>query len=157
MIIEMSSSTAFQINEPLRSPPELLRLTNWPLRNGGLSAWGTLLVVVTVGFSVAWAANSNAAGVLSFFVLCLTMWRLWIPVTFEVGPRGIIEIVFRRRRMISWRLIARYEIRRHGVLLFAEASPSGLAVLRSTYIRWDKQRDKLLETLQYYLSSRSPQ
>ena len=81
-------------------------------------------------------------------------WRLWIPVRFEFNAKGITETVFGRRRRIPWTDFARYEVRRGGVLLLADSEPSVLAPFRGLFVRWRDQRDKLLETLDFFLTTR---
>ena len=146
----MSTSITSASKDRSKRPGEL-HLSHWPLRDGGFSAWGALGCATLLSVGVGFLAHQTNAGLLSFAALMTTMWRLWIPVTFQLGPRGITQIVLGRRRQIAWRYVARYEVRRTGVLFFCDATPTPLAVLRSTSIHWGRHREELLAVLSHYL------
>ena len=93
-------------------------------------------------------------GLLVFAALGLAAWRLWIPVRFEFSSNGVIQTVMGRRRRIPWAEFDRYEIRRRGVLLLADADPSPLGALRGLFVRWQNQRDELLEILDFFVNAR---
>jgi len=131
--------------------PEEVHLVNWPLRDDAVRAWLGLGAAVIVAVMAAVLAESRAMGLLSFSVLAAALWRLWLPVTFQVGQKGIVHKALGRRRRIPWSRIARYEIRRDGVLLLPVEDTSPLAVMRGLYIRWGPQRDQLLAWVRHYV------
>jgi hypothetical protein len=85
-------------------------------------------------------------------VINLAIWRIWIPVCFELGPRGIGQTMLGRRLRIPWRAVARYEITRRGVVFLPE---NNRIPLRSLYVRWRDRREPLLELIRYYFVPRS--
>lgn len=131
-------------------------VTNWPLRDEGLRAWLMLGLLAALAAAAGGAARSWPMAVFVLASLAVAAWRLWVPVTFEVGPKGLVQTALGRRRRIGWGELARCEPRRHGVLLLWEAEPGPLTPLRGLYIRWrdQSQRDALIETLDFYLSRR---
>jgi hypothetical protein len=134
--------------------PLTLELTNWPLRDEAPRAWLTLVVFAALGLGAGIGANSTAMGLLAFCALAAASWRLWIPVHFEFGSKGIEQRVLWRRRRIPWGEFARSEVRRDGVLLLTDRQASPLAALRGLFIRWNHKRQPLLEIIEFFLDSR---
>lgn len=137
-----------------RQAPEPVLIVNWPLRDEGL--WSLLLITVFMAIAALCGSISGrpALGALSFAMLALSAWRLWVPVAFSVSSRGITQTIFGRQRRISWPQIARYKVYPGGVLLLADSPHTPLAALRGLYIRWNGRRDELLELVQYFLDTR---
>ncbi|MBC8355403.1 MAG: hypothetical protein H8E66_25780 [Planctomycetes bacterium] len=134
--------------------PRSVRVVNWPLRDGGLRAWGMLIGLGLLAAGAGSVAQSGFMGGISFAALAIAAWRLWIPVTFELRSRGVISTVFGRSRQIPWTQIARYEVRPRGLLLFAEEDTGPMAAFRSVYIRWNGQRAAVLEVVAFYTTTR---
>jgi hypothetical protein len=134
-------------------PVELL-LANWPLRDDGPLAWLVVIGAVAASVTAGFVAQSAVMGVVSFLALSIALWRLWVPVTFELGPRGVVQILFGRRRRIAWSSVARYEVRRRGVLLLSEETQGPAAALRGLYVRWGRHREELLAVIAHYLGNR---
>lgn len=114
-------------------------------------------MVFTLGLmaaSSAVIAQSRIMGGVSFAALVMVTWRLWLPVVFEFRSRGVAYGVLGRSRQIPWSQVARFEPKRHGLLLFAEDDRSPLAPLRSIHIHWNGQRAAILEVVKYYTSAR---
>ncbi|MEX0818544.1 MAG: hypothetical protein WD070_03095, partial [Pirellulaceae bacterium] len=134
--------------------PRSVRVVNWPLRYGGLRAWGMLIGLGLMSVGAGVVAHSGWMGGVCFAVLAMAAWRLWVPVTFEFRSRGVTYRAFGRPRQIPWTQIARYEIRPRGLLLFAEQDTSPLSALRSLYIEWNGQRAAILEVVAFYTTAR---
>lgn len=139
-----------------RAMPEPLHLVNWPLRDDRL--WSSLFIAALVGVaSLCGSFASNLLlGVMSFLVLATAAWRLWVPVSFTLSSRGIVETVLGRDRRVSWPQIARYKIYNNGLLLLADAQATPFESLRGVYIRWSGRRDELLELVHFFLDARQP-
>ncbi len=134
-------------------PVELL-LANWPLRDDGPLGWLVAIGAVAASVAVGWVAHSALMGVVSFAALSIALWRLWVPVTFELGPRGVVQIVLGRRRRIPWSSLARYQVRSRGVLLLADDGRGPAAALRGLFLRWGRHREVLLAVVERYLGHR---
>lgn len=121
---------------------------NWPLRDDGLRAW--LVIVLALALvAIVWAVGRDplfTSLTIASFTICL--WRMWIPVRWELNLSGITMAVCGFRRRIPWMAIARYELRPDGVWLYAdrEASPS-----RSTFIGYGGERERITAMIEYYL------
>ena len=151
----MGNSTPEQPLIRSQQAPRSVEIVNWPLRDW-LGAW---LVVAGMGL-VAWGAGlvaqSTVMGGLCFVALAISAWRLWIPVTFEFCSRGVIYTVLGRTRQIPWTQIGRYEVRRHGLFFFPDKEPEPLSRLQSMYVRWNGQREAILEVVEFYTQARIP-
>ena len=105
--------------------------------------------------AVAGHLSANVVmGVVVGGALALSAWRLWIPVRLELSSKGVTQTVLGRRRRIPWTEFAKYEVRRHGVLLFTESGDSPLAAFRSLYVRWNHHQKDLLEILDFFVKTR---
>jgi hypothetical protein len=133
-------------------PPNNLRLTNWPLVDDALRAWPTIIMGIGVSVFAGYWSQSIAMGILCLVVINLAIWRTWIPVCFELGPKGIEQTMLGRQVRIPWRAIARYEVTRRGVVLLSETNRTPF---RSLYVRWRDDREQLLQLVEYYVLPRS--
>jgi len=151
--LEMPSTTRAQQNSRI-SPPANVRLVNWPVRDDGAHAWTFVALVVAVAVGFGFVARSTGVGLLSLAAMSLAMWRMWVPVVFEFGPRGIHQRVFRTKRRIAWSVVKRCTVRKRGVTLLFFEDSSPLADALGLYIRWGKNKEELLDMIRYYTGSR---
>lgn len=150
----MDSSASSDKIVSFRAPPNL-RLSCWTARDKPLLALLTVLGFAGLGVGGAWLSASPTLGMLSFAALALSAWRLWIPVAYEIGSRGITQELFGRQRLIPWRDIGRCELRPDGVLLLPDPEATTSSVLRGLYIQCRANRHQLLDAIEYYVTSRA--
>ena len=86
-------------------------------------------------------------------LLAITLWRTWLPVRYQIGGGGIVQVALGRRRRIPWTAILRYEVRPGGVLLLPDAIVTPLSPLRGLYLPWGGQREAVLASCEYYLGA----
>lgn len=134
--------------------PKPIRVVNWPLRDGGLQAWLMLLGLGGAAAAAGWLAGSGMMGGLCFVAMLLAAWRLWIPVTYELGAKGIIQEVLGRARQIPWAQLVNYEEHPLGISLLLDDTPA-LAPMHSLFIYWSGQREELLKVIEFYTQVRS--
>ena len=149
----MSSDSTAQATTRLRVP-EPVRIVHWPLQDAGLRIWLTGLGIAGVGVTAGFVSGNSIMGAVCFTTLMCSCWRLWFPVTFDLGTKGITQstLVFRWR--IPWRCFARYETRQGGVWLLSDAEPAPLSTLRGIYLPWSDQQDQVLAVLDFFLAAR---
>ena len=153
----MSSSTEIPRS---RIPPEPVRITNWPIQDEGPWSWLTAGGLAAVALLAGAVSTSLLMGIAVFVALALSVWRLWVPVTFEFNSRGVTQDCWGRRRRIPWIDVAHYEVLSSGVLLSADRNRVPLAPLRSICVQWHGQRNELLNVLEFFVSeeqAESPQ
>lgn len=134
--------------------PETVRVVSWPLRDGGLAVWLTAIAIAGVAGAAGLVSQNWAMGTICFAALTLSSWRLWLPVTFELGTKGVTQSTLVLRWRIPWRSFARYEKRPQGVWLFAGAEPTPFASLRGVYVPWADDEERVLAVLDFFLSAR---
>ena len=150
----MSSARSPDSVTKLRIAPPDLRLVNWPLRDAKLASVLSVALVTILSFVATQLSESVAMGVLTCLALAAALWRMWIPVTFELSASGIVEKIGRHRTRTPWSQIQSCEKRRSGVVL--HLGESGLRNgSRGRYIRWNQRRGELLAILEHYLGPRS--
>lgn len=123
---------------------------NWPLRDEGLQSW--VILVGTTGLVAAvWAIwNDLWFTLLTCATLAVVLWRLWLPVKWELGLTGVTLTVLGFRRRIPWMAVARFDFATDGVWLYAdrEGSPQ-----RGTFIAYAGQRERIIACVNYYLGT----
>jgi len=112
----------------------------------------TMLALVAVGAGAA-TKSSLMAG-LSLVSLAVAAWRLWVPVTFDLGSKGVIQRIAGRARQIPWAQFARYQALPLGLLLSTDADPTLTAAVYSLFIPWTGRRDEILKVVEYYSQTR---
>lgn len=151
----MSSTTQREPNLQTAAPPANLQLVNWPLRDDGVSGWIFLAFVMGVAAAIGLITKEAGLALVSFAIMSVAMWRMWIRTTFELGPKGVLQTHWgRRKRRIVWSAVRRCRVQRRGVLLLFDDDPSPLSNAMGLYIRWCDHRDELLAIVRYYIGSR---
>lgn len=146
----MTSTAASRRQREAAAPRELL-LVNWPLRDRAPVSWLAVAAAVAVAVTISSVASSPASGLAAFAALLLAMWRLWLPVRFEIGPQGVTESVLSRRRRIPWRKIGGFQTRRGGVALFPRPNELRAVAPRSLFIHGGRELDRLVEIVAFFL------
>lgn len=151
---QMPSTTRHSKDPRTAAPPANLKVVNWPLRDDGIHAWAFVALVVGLAVAIGFVSNSFAVSVFGFVVMSLAMWRMWIPIAFEFGPRGIYQTVLHTKRRIAWSTIRRCVERKRGILLLFSEDSSPLANALGLYIRWGTSKEELLNIIGYYAGDR---
>ena len=137
----------------IRVAPEAVTIVSWPLRDAPLRSWAAIALAAGVGALVGRYSPSAIYGWIAFVAMCITLWRVWLSVTFELNSNGVKQTVMWRSRRIPWTAIPQYEVCREGVLLLPDAVVNGLSPLRGLYLPWGAHRQEVLAHLEYYLST----
>ena len=150
------SSTAVEKAAAKGGSPLQIHVVNWPVRDHRnrsiLLGVGILLIAIFTGM----LSTSVVMGLLVGCALTIASWRYWLPVSYEIGPYGIRQIVFKRIQRISWRQFSRIEFRPQGIRFFPDHDPAQLANLRALYICHPKQDETLKQVVTYYMESLQP-
>ncbi len=138
----------------LRTPPQDVRVTSWPLRD---DPWRSLPMVV-LGLSAAVAAGVLSrnpwAAVLAVAAVTISLWRTWLPVVYEFDPRGVTQMALGRRRLFSWLSFGNYRFTPRGVVLFPPGEPNWWNAAGALFILWSGKKKAITEITEYYLGSR---
>ena len=121
-----------------------ISVTNWPLRDSPLRSISCLVGCLLIATVCGVMSRSCQMAGISGLVAVLVFWKLWIPVTTQLEPRGVVLKVLGRRRQISWRDIDRLELDSNGVFLCTNAQSLHQNALRNVFIPWGKDRESLI-------------
>ena len=130
---------------------ESLRWTSWPIFDERPEAWLMTIFAIAVGVGTGVISHSLITGIFALVLLTVTLSRLWLPVSYEVGTLGIIEVVWKRRRCLAWRQIAGYRVFKNGVLIFHALDENAGSGLFGMYIPTTGHRDAILSVLKRYV------
>ena len=151
----MQTTEEYTPEVPLAEPPANVEVVNWPVKDEPSSAWAVLAVCLLISLGVGWLGQSPIMTLVALGSFGVALWRVWIPVRFELSPKGVVETVFRRKRRVPWSSIKRCQIRRAGVLLLPTKDSSPISLLSGIYLSWGDQKEALLSCINHYLGSRA--
>ncbi len=117
-----------------------LRATNWPLRDDPVVCLAVFAFCALLATACGLLSQSTSMGGMAGAAMLLAFWKLWLPITTEFEPRGVVLTVLRQRRRISWRDIDHLELDERGVFLCTQPQPSHHAVLSNIFLPWGKDR-----------------
>jgi hypothetical protein len=150
----MASTSTAEFQAAPQTPPPPIVLRNWPIWDEPLTAWPMLLAAGGLSALAAVVADAPLAGGIVGALLAVTLWRLWLPVWFEIGPRGVIEVLLGQRRRIAWNSIAVWRTRRRGVFLSPFSGSPLRSAMRGLYIFCGDRKSEVAACLEYYLRAR---
>ena len=146
---DMSSVTS---RETEAGPSKELTIFSWPLRQEpGRSAWLLTFILGVTAYATFFTA-SWLVGIPVLLALLGSVWRLWLPVHFELGPRGVTQRIGSHRRRVPWGDITGYQLRRRGILLLADRRQGLFAPVQAIFVRYPAQPERLRELLELHLS-----
>jgi hypothetical protein len=129
-------------------------LKSWPPRDEPRS-W----IVLGLGFAAAIAAGQItgrwATGALILGLILAATWQFWVPVTFELGSKGVIRRVMMWRQRVAWSEFSQYETHSHGVFLRHHSDQMPFGVLNGLFLPSRPPHTDLMTVLDYYLKSRT--
>ena len=123
----------------------------WPLRDEPIPSAIVFLVVVALSIGISYLGGTYWWGMVAATALLVSLWRMWIPVEFELCDLGVIQTAMRRSWRKPWDAYVGYEVRNDGFLLVPVEDSSLLGRLKGLYIPFGDQRDDILEVLAEYL------
>ncbi|MBN8628452.1 MAG: hypothetical protein J0M17_23485, partial [Planctomycetes bacterium] len=105
---------------------------SWPVIDSVWELLGLSTVVVGVP-AVVWSSSNNLpVAVACGLVAAFTVWKNYVPTTYEINALGVTSRTLGRSRRIPWISIDRFIVGRKGVFLTSSGAP--LEFLRGLYI-----------------------
>lgn len=144
----MSSNTK---SRSLAPPPVAWR--NWPLRDEPAAARLAALVVLLLAVGVIAATGSGWLALGAVAAVVLAMWRMFIPIEYHLGSRGLRQSYLRRNHLVRWSQIKVIEVRRHGILLYPDSYFGPLRAMRGVYVPWGSYHDEVIALVAFYAPS----
>lgn len=150
----MSTARSRDALEDAPSPPDNVTIVVWPARDATLSFGLVLTGVGTVALLAGWLSHRAAMGGVVLVLLLLALWRLWLPVTYQLDRRGIVERVLGRSRYVSWLAITAVQLQDRGMILKADRANVPLAAIDALYIPWGGKQAEMTAMVQYFVPHR---
>jgi hypothetical protein len=106
----------------------------WLIADQKWNAAFLLGVALAVG-AIVWQNTDNLIlESIALLFLLGTLWRILVPVHFELNSNGIVCRSLNRNRFIAWSDIRSYQIRRNGILLLPRTDHFFLEAFRGFYL-----------------------
>jgi hypothetical protein len=152
----MSTASSVSFGKAKHSPPAIAWRV-WPIRDEGRRAWLLAALVPLVALVCAAATGKPYLSLTGAALSALALWRLWIPVGFELQPKGLVQTLLGRKRITPWKDVRRCEIHDEGIVLFAAPQAAPWDALRGLYVPCGPRREEILVVLAYYIKGLAPQ
>ena len=124
--------------------------TFWPLRDQPRFA-GTLAVAMfLLGLVVYLLTAKIHLAVLAGMIGTLSVWRIFVPVKYEMNLAGVTQKALGRTHIIEWRKIRSLRLLDDGLLLLPTERSDKLAGLRGIHIPWSDRKDDVLACMEFY-------
>ncbi|HYW81128.1 MAG TPA: hypothetical protein VE890_16215 [Thermoguttaceae bacterium] len=136
--------------------PAAVRWRSWPARDNPVHTLLVGLGMLIGGMLISWGSGHWYLTLPAVLALLVSMWRFFLPITFELNDRGVDRWIFGRQRHVAWNAIRRHEICPGGVLLLPHDDRSLLASFRGLYVPWKEHHDAVLQRVKYHLDTQPP-
>jgi hypothetical protein len=131
---------------PPVSPEEgdIFRWRVWPLADYRRWSWIVPLGILAVGGGVWHLGGGLLLAAALSTGLVATLWQFFVPVVYEIGPRGLRRQALGRVRIVPWRLVRAYQLRASGIVLYANHEPTKVDLFRSVFVPYPADEDEML-------------
>ncbi len=134
-------------------PPPSVRWRIWPLLDRPGRGVAVLSAMAFAGLVAQWATGRPQLGLLVSVVLVTSVWRFFLPTSFELDRNGIDQRRFGHRRRIPWKAIRRLERCAAGVLILHHADDCPMDRLRGLFLPWGEKRREVLAHIDFNLGT----
>ncbi len=116
-----------------------------------MAAVAVLGALVVAGFVVYGVTGRIHLALFASIVLTASMWRYFVPVTYELNTDGIHQWTPGRHRRIPWNEIRRYDADPAGVMLLPYPEACPIDAFRGLYLSWGDRGEEVMDQVRYYL------
>jgi hypothetical protein len=125
---------------------------SWPLVDRPRLSWLAIAGVLSLAAGVAYVGESWWFALAVTAGLAATLWQLFVPVDYEIGPLGLRWSALGRSRSVPWHAIQTYQPRSTGVVLYRRDNPAKIDLLGSVFLPYSSDADEVLAALRQHLS-----
>jgi hypothetical protein len=140
-----------QVEIPTPETGMTFRWTSWPIRETGRRAWGLPVAILLLAALAGWISDSWIWALSTAVLMGISVWRYFVPVRFEIQPRGLVWSFWGTGRRLSWLAVRRYELDDRNALLLTTSNPAPLDYLRAARIPLTQHREQIVSLLAHYL------
>lgn len=129
------------------SPSRTFRFRHWALWHQPLRAMVPLALGVLIAIGIAFVDGRWRTFLLALGVVLATTWHLWLPVTWEIGPRGLAQRIGFLTRRMRWQQVELVRVGTEGFVVRPSGCSSWVASLRSLYVPYPPDKRELTKSL----------
>lgn len=107
-------------------------------------------LLLAVGLLVAWITGKWYLGAMTSLAGFVSVWRLYVPMRFELSNQGITQTAWHRRSTTDWRSVGKIELLDDGLRLLPVPRYGELDVLRAIFVPWGTRRDEVLKCVEFH-------
>lgn len=132
------------------SPGPTAAWTFLPLVHQRKLVVGALCGVLAVFLLVAWVTSKPYLGAIIALLGAVTVWRLFVPVHFQIDKEGITQRVWRRSGLTAWSAIRSLELSDEGLSIQSKSALGEFSGLRRMMVPWGSHRDEVLACIEFH-------
>lgn len=132
------------------SDPSVLRWRSHPFMKKKFTSFLVIFCLMAVWVSVYLTTYSTIMTLISVFILLGALSPFFLPTDYELTSDKIKVRFFFTQKEKEWSIYRSFYVDKNGVLLSPFEGPSRLENFRGIYIRFDQNRDQVVE----FVSSR---
>ena len=114
---------------------------------------GTAISIIAIALTVYIGSvllNSLLIGCIGGIVLLFMLSDFLFPVAYQLDEEGAKVITLFGQRAIPWEQVKAYYVEGDGIVLFPCERPSPIAAFRSLYLRFDGNKEEVLNVVKMY-------
>lgn len=131
--------------------PTPIRWRNWALRDKPLRAALVAVALAALGLVVFRLTGQAVMSWIGALAMGVALWRLFLPVDYELSVGGVDQWILGRRYHSSWQSIRGYEVCTAGAVLLPQGPVCPLDALFGVYLPWMQHRNEVLAHLRQHL------
>jgi hypothetical protein len=128
-----------------------LRWRSWPLKDQYKTSWLAVVGMLGIAGAVWYVGGGLLLAVAAFAGMAGTLWQFLLPVTYEIDSLGLRRHAMGRSRLIPWHAVRAYQLRLTGVLLYRQAEPGMVDLLRSFFVPYPADEDSMVCALREHV------
>jgi len=133
-------------------PKKRFHWTIHPLLDEPQAKSGLLItILLAISIAVATSFDSNSYGLLTFFLLSVSLSSYFLPTRYILDNQGITTSHLSLNHHIPWDRFHRACVYPDGVLLSPFSQPNRLDPFRGCFLKFGKHRDEIIHGIQTYI------
>ena len=130
--------------------------SHWPLRDEPLRSVLRLGFAAADGGAAAYASGEWFVGGIAAAAIAAAMWRMFVPVDYELGIEGVALRAWGRVRRFPWRAVGTCRFTRYGVFLYGTEDPAPVDAIGAVFVPWCGQRDAIEAQVRRFVLGEEP-
>jgi len=142
-----------EVDKSLTTRREALIWTSHPLKRNKRNTVLVIVFLILAPLIVLIVTNSLFFLFLSLVILLGSLASFFLPTTYELSQDKIRVRFFINKKEMEWNKYRSFYVDKNGVLLSPFEKPSRLENFRGTYIRFEKNKDEVVNFIKSRIKS----